>query len=264
MKIKFLNKVMNKIIQLIAILILNHCTNPYIEYYRDYSNGNHRPNQRMIDSGKEPVLLEYSKEPTKDAVKLLEDGYINIGGSSFIDKDASLDEVREAAIESDSELVLYGRTYRNSVSNQIPITTYTTKTTTTRFYGDIYGRMTTKESVPNTQFISYNYDVYEFYATFWKKGKLPLSGFKARELDADERSNIGLNNGILIIAVIKNSFAFYANIVRGDTVTEINGTKLYSYQDYENIISKNVGKEIVLSILRNGQSKKFKIKLLTK
>jgi len=58
---------------------------------------------------------------------------------------------------------------------------------------------------------------------------------------------------VLITDISPNSPAAIANLQTGDVITAINGTKLTSLQDLSTIIQANLGKEINLTVDRNGE-----------
>ena len=68
--------------------------------------------------------------------------------------------------------------------------------------------------------------MYDFYASYWVKLTKPTFGTHFIELGQGEnRENA---EGVQVIAVIKGSAAAKAGIMRNDSITSINGQKVYN------------------------------------
>ncbi len=79
---------------LFAMLALSGCANPYAKFYFDKTGG--------VDITKMPNIVQYDGEPRlftgqnldEDAQRLLEDGYVLIGISSFNGANVNFDKAK--------------------------------------------------------------------------------------------------------------------------------------------------------------------------
>jgi len=62
------------------------------------------------------------------------------------------------------------------------------------------------------------------------------------------------NKGILIQVVIKNTPAFYADILNGDVVLKIGNIELFDVKTAQDAIAEYAGKEVQIEIWRNGNN----------
>lgn len=92
---------------------------------------------------------------------------------------------------------------------------------------------------------------YEFYASYWVK--LPKPTFGTHFIKLTNQNTEIENPGIQIIAVIKDSPAFNAGILRKDSITAVNDVKVNDPSEFVKIIQQNKGKSIKVTFLRKGE-----------
>jgi S1-C subfamily serine protease len=83
------------------------------------------------------------------------------------------------------------------------------------------------------------------------------------DLDNNDRQNFHRNTGAIVYVVIKNSPAFYANIVKNDIIVRINDHIINNTDDYYNLLDGviDVDEEFEIEFIRNNQINIVKIKM---
>ena len=91
-------------------------------------------------------------------------------------------------------------------------------------------------------------------------------GVYLQELDDDLREHFNYSgNGVLITGIIPGTVAAKAGLSEEDIIAEINRERMNSIGDVRRIIQNTEpGKEIDLSVIRNGKTMKFHIRLMEK
>ena len=87
-----------------------------------------------------------------------------------------------------------------------------------------------------------------------------MPGFSATDLTEHDRELYKQNTGCLINIVYKNTATYNANLFHGDIITNINGKKIYSTDDFfEYKKNSKIGDKWIMSIVRNGMEKKIEL-----
>jgi hypothetical protein len=94
--------------------------------------------------------------------------------------------------------------------------------------------------------------MYDFYASYWVK--LPKPTFGTHFIELGKVENTQNVEGVQVIAVIKDSAAAKAGILRNDSITSINGQKVTTPDELISLIRKYKGSDIDVGYLRNGKS----------
>jgi len=95
---------------------------------------------------------------------------------------------------------------------------------------------------------------YEQNTLFFRKAPRQGVGAFMGDLTRDERKALGTNRGIKVIAVIKGSPAFLADVLPGDVIMSIDGTPIYDGASMTAAIDASKGKAADLIINRAGQN----------
>ncbi len=319
----------------IVIISLSSCGNYFEKYYsKNYSTDDYK--QGLLENSEKPSL-RYTQHHELDAVGLIENGFINLGYSSFENREFNDEkQALEFAQKIGAKVVLFQSKYeRNkkvyshvnnhyqisslsmvkdstvSFNNAFPNTNYNfsvdiktgkvKEQTTTSVAPNLHfqkeyenGKLVKQQvstavaqqvwSVPHNQ---RNYvaipnnqgaiiipfggqqerevEVYSYLATFWGKTKYPPAlGVNVTDLTSNQKQTLGLDFGVSVWAVFKNSPALEAGVFRGDILLSINDEMIKSSFLMGEQIRKNVGKEIELKLVQNGKLTTKKIKLNTK
>jgi S1-C subfamily serine protease len=160
--------------------------------------------------------------------------------------------------------------YTNTVSGAIPITAPNTQTSSTSFNGSAYGSAgyqtfsgtaDTTTYGTKTTYIPYNINRFDHGATYWVKVKRPISGLYVTDLTPEVRQKLGSNKGLLVYAVIKDSPAFRADILKGDILRKIGDIDIYDLKKFQEVMIQYAGQKVHIEILREGQTIKKDIEL---
>ncbi|NLF44760.1 MAG: PDZ domain-containing protein, partial [Syntrophomonadaceae bacterium] len=96
----------------------------------------------------------------------------------------------------------------------------------------------------------------------------PFLGVSMRDINEETRQQLRLGNetrGILVVEVVKGTAAEKAGIKAMDIITDIDGEKISSAEQLQDIVSGHeVGDKINLNILRNGKALSFTANLQSK
>lgn len=104
----------------------------------------------------------------------------------------------------------------------------------------------------------------EIYKQLIEHGKVlrPYIGIGGIDLDEASAKYYKLPVGIYVKEIYSNSPAVLADLKQGDVITSIDGNKVNSMDELNDIKNnKNIGDEITLDIYRDGETKQVKIKL---
>ncbi len=93
--------------------------------------------------------------------------------------------------------------------------------------------------------------------------KFEKVGLKVRDLNSNQLSEIGLENGILVQSVERNSKAGRAGLNRNEIIYEVEGEAIDSVDEFEDILGKYESGEVIrLKIRRNGTEDNYFDRLL--
>lgn len=243
-------------------LLLVGCANPFVEFYQDRTGG--------FDLTKSSVVVLPAGEPKmfsgadKDAdyQRMLENGYNLVGFSSFNGANVNFKDALTQAKSVHAEIVLVYSKHTETRSGVMPLTLPDTQTSTTTLsgsasgsggYGSFSGTANTTTYGTRTTYIPYSVDRYDYFAAYWIKLKPPLFGVHARELTTELRQKIGSNKGVVVFAVMRNSPAWSADVLKDDIITRIGDVDINDVATYRKAIKDFAGKKVTVEILRNGQ-----------
>jgi membrane-associated protease RseP (regulator of RpoE activity) len=94
---------------------------------------------------------------------------------------------------------------------------------------------------------SLNYDV-----LFFVKARLAL-GVLSRALSDTERQQLGTNRGVAVLAIANGSPAFFADLLPGDFLLDVQGQGIQSSDHFSSLIQEKQGQEVTLQGVRRGQ-----------
>ncbi len=120
-------------------------------------------------------------------------------------------------------------------------------------YGTYSGTANTTTTGTTTTSVPYSINRYEYLATYWIKAKTPVLGIRCNDLPTEIRQKIGSNKGLLVIAVVKESPAFYADILKGDVIKKVGEIETYDKNTLPNVIEKYAGQKVQIELIRDGK-----------
>jgi hypothetical protein len=273
---------MKKALIIVATLLLFGCATPFAQFYYDQTGGiDITKISTVIISTDNPKLFR-GNDPDKDSQQMLEDGYTLLGYSSFnagnVNEDGAINQAKDIHA---SVVVLYSK-YTNTLSGSMPLTLPDNKTSTTYGSGNVYssgnvygyggsayysgssnysGSSTTTTYGSKTTYIPYNVNRYDYLATYWIKIKSPIFGVHTEDLSTELRQKIGSNKGVIVNAVIKNSPAFQADILKGDILKRIEDVEIYDVKSFHDATDKYAGKKVHVIFFRDGNEINKEIEL---
>lgn len=245
------------------ILIFSGC-NPYSQFYTDFTGGiNILEDPRFIISTNEPKFVQ-GGDAEKDYIQMCENGYVCLGVSSFnagsVNQNAAIGHAKN--IHADT-VIVYNR-YSHTVSGSMPLIVPDTQTSTTFHSGNIYGTgggyahySGTSYSTTygtRTTYIPYNVNRYDYFAAFWVKAKPMQLGVHVDDLTDELRREVGSNKGVYIRIVVKDSPAFYNDLLSGDVIRRIGEVEVIDKIHFQKLIPEAKGQKVELEIFRNGKT----------
>jgi len=239
---------------ILLVSVLQGCANPYAKFYSPYGAAN----QNIVKASGPPRLVRGSANREEDKQRLLEEGYRPIGYSSFNAEDVNESDAISQAKEVGANIVLVYSKYSHTESGEMPLTMPSTQTSTTNISGTVgttpvYGTGTTTTYGSTTTYIPYSVRRNDYLATYWVKAPTPVLGVYVREPTADERKQIGSNTGLIVVAVIKNTPAFSADLFKGDVLKRIGDTQPTDLDAFSAALLRYAGQKVNVVLLRDGK-----------
>jgi len=78
-----------------------------------------------------------------------------------------------------------------------------------------------------------------------------------------EYYNLAVDFGVLIVSVIENSPAYYADLREGDIIVQVDGERVLNMSDLITILwKKKVGEEALIKVIRGERENSFRVKLV--
>jgi PDZ domain len=193
-----------------------------------------------------------SNHKVEDNISMLENGYDMIGSSGFEAGVTLPEQALEHGknIKADTVLVYskYGSTGANV--NQMEFIKESTKK----------GKELTEADVASKENFIY-------YASYWAKMPAPLLGIHVIKLakkevsEDDAEDKIIYKDGLKILAVIKDSPAAKAGLLKGDVLRKIGNVEVNKAEELSNVVRQHQGKEVALTFERGEETKTAKAKI---
>lgn len=253
---------MRNLFLLLTTIFVVGCTNPYSQYYQDMTNG-----EDILQSGKvviPPDIPNYIRgtNPATDAERMAENGYGMIGQSLFNCKEIDERKAIKHGKKVYADTVIIYSQYTHTLSGMAPMTMPNNQYSTTNISGNIYGGgYSSFSGVANTTtygtqttYIPYHIRRYDYLATYWIKLK-PESirlGIHYNDLPDEIKQKIGTNKGIIALAIIKNTNAYKADIIKGDAILKANDMFIEDSRHFDKLLTELYGQTVHLEIFRNG------------
>jgi PDZ domain len=211
--------------------------NLYEKNYKAQNTGNLLSLQANPDT-----KMYVSNHKDDDNISMLENGYDMMGSSGFeggeVAPELALQHAK--AIKADTVLVYSKYGSAKTAASKIALIKEAAKK------GG--GEIDAKDLPADTT--NYNY-----YASYWAKLPTPMLGVHiiklVRKADADDGPQAA-TKGLTILAVIKDSPAAKAGLVRGDVLTKIAGNDLNKPEELSGVVRKYQGQNVAIEYERGG------------
>jgi PDZ domain len=176
-----------------------------------------------------------------DNITMLEDGFDMMGSSGFEGSLTAPELALQHAKAIKADTVLVYSKYGNTKLPGAKIEVYKEAVKAGK-------DLTEKDMVEDTT-------NYVYYASYWAKLPQPLLGvhiIKLAKKESQEAEKAVEEDGLKILAVIKNSPAAKAGLVRGDVLMKIADVNLNKPEELSNIVRQKQGQNVVIEYEREG------------
>jgi hypothetical protein len=92
----------------------------------------------------------------------------------------------------------------------------------------------------------------EHTATYWARSQPPVLGIDSRPLDAQEKTRMLRNDGLVVVDVVNGSPAAAAHIQEGDVIVAIDGKPILDARAVPAFLGSIAGHQVRIDLLRNG------------
>lgn len=217
--------------------------------------------QRMIPPDGRPRVIK-SQDIRADNWRMFEKGYAMVGFAKFDGPPADVGQAVRQARAAGAEVVVVQEKFAKSLTETVAVTQWPSdERTEIREQSSTYGgrrgarqqTRTTEVRVtrsPETVYMPRQVDYYEHSATFWRRIENPLFGALVADLSDAQKQDLQTNRGLVVRAVMIDSPAFQADLLRGDILLRMNGEPVPSSQRFYSEIIDLAGKEVTFTLLR--------------
>ena len=107
---------------------------------------------------------------------------------------------------------------------------------------------------------------YKYYASYWAKLPAPLLGvhiikLASRDVDTEQ---VVEKKGLKVLAVVKDSPAAKAGLLRGDVLLKISDVELNKPEELSSVVKKFQGQDVVIEYERGGNKNIAKAQINTR
>lgn len=243
---------------------------------RRMANFDKRYNE-YVSSEKSRVIFENSITyencqvvPVNDHVsaakEMAQNGYVLIGDVMFPGRPLNSILFKTHCGRKGAEKALLSIDLASSKTFQIPYTHQNVsyaQTTIQGQRGNYLGNLSTTSKNYETRYITYNVNSYRNWSSYWIKAKPPIFGAYYDELPDSAKYESESNYGAYVYLIVKNSPAYFSNIIIGDVITAVDGRKVFTPSEFTDVIMEKSGKEIAIELKRKGESRTVKVRLGT-
>lgn len=227
-----------------SLLFLTGCaTTAFENNYNPWHKEGYYPKEAYLKDGEEPKIIRTNniKEQFRD---IASQWYWCLGSSFFND-----DEIDEYEVNAALKKL--------SKKEKATIALWTDEYTGSSGAMSYAITSTIAYTEPINQ---YNYSAFLFIPIPYENREDYTPGIAVSELSQHDREIYQQNTGALINIVYKNTTAFFANLTHGDIITNINGKRINSPEDYFDVLEKSkIGDIWNITFVRNGQERHVEI-----
>lgn len=260
----------------VAILLFGCAGSAFKQNYQSHLERHPSGAVSRLLPAEDEVRLLTSEDIRADAVRLMESGYLLLGRSKFVSEHIDPGSALKLAKEVGASVVLVSEQYVNTMEDIVPVTEWIPARedkilqTVVITEGHNAGKVIRQTVVEKTEaefqttYVPQSTDYYEYAATFWAKLKPPVFGVIVRPTDEETRQRLQSNHGLIVEAVIRDSPAFLADILRGDVIMKFANQDISSRTQFFDLVQANANEKIELQIERSGELKTMSVQLATK
>lgn len=256
----------------LALIALSACANPYRANFN--TTLDRLPawmGTRFLPAPGKPRLIK-SQDIRSDNWRQFEKGYVMVGFAKFDGPPLNLDQALAQAKAIDAEVVIVQERFTRSMTETVAVTQWPAdETTEIREQSQSTGRRgprqesrTTEIRVsrsPETVYLPKLVDYYEHAATFWRRIERPVFGALVQDLTDELKQKLQTNRGLVVRAVMVDSPAYQADLLKGDILMKIDGEPVSSARKFYNDVILLAGRDVNLSVLRGGKTMQRRLTL---
>ncbi|MEY3882859.1 MAG: hypothetical protein RLZZ379_137 [Pseudomonadota bacterium] len=219
--------------------------NLYAKNYKE-QNGYHLKSQEANPETK----IFVSNHKDDDNISMLEKGYDMMGSSGFDGTTAPADWALQHGKNIKADTVLI---YSKYGSTKTPHGKLELIKEAAKSGGEIDAKDLVEEPIQ-----------YQYYASFWAKLPMPLLGvhvIKLVKAESNEDAQATGDRGLKIIAVIYESPAAKAGVVKGDNLLKVGDVALAKADDLFAAVKRYAGQTVEVEFLHNGTLTKTTVAL---
>lgn len=253
----------------LSCLLLTACASSgFQQYYKPIVDTRTLTEVQLLEPGETPKIFS-SNDLQRDVKVAISRGYRPVGQSSFNGEIESEKALMKQAQSVGAVLVLINSKFTENRKITTPV--FVPNNQTTYSSGSVYGTSgSAMYSGTSTTYsstvvpITTHQERYNQTAVYFVKSTRKLKvGLFLIDLPPDLRIKIEQNTGALIDVVAENSPAFVANVLPGDILVEINGTKILSVKHADDVIraTNPTDGKCTLKVIRNGTERQIELQL---
>lgn len=217
------------------------CRNPYLDFYKEV-----RPQGEVRDPAiflpAEGLTIREGSNPEEESRKMLEEGFLPIGYSSFNGGEASEMMLREQAVKVGASHVIV---YRKQTASMQGSANY------------FMPSLGMSLSVPQEH---RRFDHLAQYFGLQNPKRVRLGIFYA-DLTPEMKTKIQSNKGVFITAVIKGSPAYRVDLLRWDIIRTVNDIPVDDKNHFSSLLTQSSGQMVTLGLVRGEETKRIDVQL---
>lgn len=182
-----------------------------------------------------------SNHKDEDNISMLEDGYDLMGSSGFEAADVAPELALQHAKSIKADTVLVYRKYASAKTKTSKLQLI--KEAAKKGGGEVDAKDLVEEP---TQ--------YKYFASYWAKLPTPLLGVHIIKLASrdSETEQVVENKGLKVLAVVKDSPAAKAGLMRGDVLLKIKDIELGKPEELSSVVRQFQGQNVAIEYEREG------------
>ena len=240
----------------------------YSQFYKPVADPKAVPSAELLKEGQEPEVL-YTDNLQRDLLTLRSRRYVPVGYAAFNGARGQEWQITSQAKKVGATVVLVQAKYTGTQHSTTPLLLPNSQTTyhSGTIYGDAgYGSYTGASTtygqtvVPITTY----QDRFDQQAVFMVKSNRSYRiGVHLSRLTPELRKQYQRNTGAVIDFVIEDTPAYYANLLPGDILIEVNHQSFTSKDDLNQMVAAipSGAINVIFTLLRNGERKTVTIHL---
>ncbi|MFA5072743.1 MAG: PDZ domain-containing protein [Nitrospirota bacterium] len=224
-------KTVQRSLALALIFFMTGCVSGYQQFYKPFADATTLKDVEILKPDQEPQVFG-TNNFDKDIMILRSKRHIAIGESSFNGGYEDESKVKDQARRVGATVVLVNTKYTNTLTTTSPL--FLPSSSSTYYSGSVYaGGVSGGYSGSSTTYgttvvpITTHQRRYDQTAVFFVRSTKKLKfGVSVADLTSDQRVSFERNTGAVVNIVIEDTPAFYSNVLPGDILIEINGSKV--------------------------------------